>query len=124
MREAKTLLTADQLFHLPDDGFCYELVKGELRRMPPAGGEHGAIVMRLSLLLGRFIQDNALGVALGAETGFLIGTDPDTVRAPDFAFVRRDRVPEDGIPEGFWPGPPDLAVEVISPTDTYAAIEE
>jgi Uma2 family endonuclease len=124
MSTTSTLVTADELFKLPDDGFRYELVRGEIRRMPPAGSEHGAVIMHLGGPLYQFVKGHDLGVVFGAETGFKIASDPDTVRAPDLAFVRRERIPEGGIPKQFWPGAPDLAVEVISPSDTYTEVEE
>jgi Uma2 family endonuclease len=116
--------TANELFEMPDDGFRYELVKGELRKMSPAGGEHGAVVFNLSSLLGPHIKANDLGQGFGAETGFKIASDPDTVRAADIAFVRRERIPEGGIPKNFWQLTPDLVVEVVSPGDTYQEVEE
>ena len=116
--------TASELYEMPDDGFRYELVKGELRRMSPAGGEHGAIIINVTLLVASHVKSNDLGVCFGAETGFKITSDPDTVRAPDLAFVGRERVPEGGIPRQFWPGAPDLAVEVLSPGDTYSEVED
>jgi Uma2 family endonuclease len=70
------------------------------------------------------VKANKLGVVFGAETGFKIASSPDTVRAPDIAFVRRERIPESGIPKEFWPGAPDLAVEVLSPGDRIKAVEE
>jgi Uma2 family endonuclease len=124
MDTTKTLTTAAELLTMPEDGCRYELVKGELRRMPPAGSEHGVIVMNCGLLLGQFVKANSLGVVFCAETGFKLASNPDTVRAPDLAFVRRERIPEDGIPKDFWPGSPDLAVEVISPGDGYTGVEE
>ena len=116
--------TASELFEMPDDGFRYELVKGELRRMSPAGTEHGAIVWNLSGLLAPHIKAENLGQGFGAETGFKIASDPDTVRAADIAFVGRERIPETGIPKNFWPLAPDLAVEVLSPGDTFSEVEE
>jgi Uma2 family endonuclease len=116
--------TASELFEMPDDGFRYELVKGELRRMSPAGSEHGAIIFNISVLLGQHVKSNDLGVCFAAETGFKIASDPDTVRAPDVAFIRREQIPESGIPKKFWPGAPDLAVEVLSPGDTYSEVDE
>jgi Uma2 family endonuclease len=124
MSTTHTLTTADELFVMPDDGFRYELVKGELRRMPPAGSEHGAVIMNIGTPLDQFVKAHGLGLVFGAETGFKIASDPDTVRAPDLAFIRRERIPVAGIPRGFWPGAPDLAVEVISPGDTYTEVEE
>lgn len=116
--------TASELYAMPDDGFRYELVKGELRKMSPSGSEHGAIIINISVLLAQHVRSEKLGVCFGAETGFKIASDPDTVRAPDVAFVRRERVPESGIPKKFWPGAPDLAVEVLSPGDTYSEVNE
>lgn len=118
------LVTADELFLMPRDGFRRELVKGELRKLSPAGFEHGAIVVNMTLLLGQHVKANSLGVCCGAETGFKIASDPDTVRAPDLAFVNRGRIPESGITKKFWQGAPDLAVEVLSPGDTVYEVEE
>lgn len=116
--------TANELFEMPYDGFRYELVKGELRKMSPAGGEHGAIIWNLSGRLAPHIQSNDLGQGFGAETGFKLASDPDTVRAADIAFIRRERLPEEGIPKNFWATAPDLAVEVLSPGDTYSEVAE
>ena len=117
-------VTADQLFQMRDDGFRYELVKGELRKMTPAGFKHGKVVANLTGPLTIYVRANNLGVVLGAETGFKIGSDPDTVRAPDVAFVRMERILATGETDKFWPGPPDLAVEVLSPRDTVYEVEE
>lgn len=124
MTTTKTLTTADELLRMPDDGYRYELIKGELVRMAPAGFEQGTIVANFTVALGRHVKANKLGVMAGAETGFRITSDPDTVRAPDLAFVSQARIPESGIPKSFWPGAPDLAVEVISPGDTYTEVED
>jgi Uma2 family endonuclease len=124
MSTTPTLATADELFAMPADGFRYELVNGEIRRMPPAGSEHGAVIMNIGAPLHQFVKAHGLGVVFGAETGFKIASDPDTVRALDLAFVRRERIPEAGVPRGFWPGAPDLAVDIISPSDTYTEVEE
>jgi len=84
--------------------------------MSPAGFEHGRIVASITVPLGSFVKENALGVITGAETGFQIAHDPDTVRAPDVGFIRAERV--SSTPTlGFFQGAPDLAVEVLSPTD-------
>ena len=98
-----------------------ELVRGELLVMTPAGFEHGRIVINISLPLGRFVQEGGLGIVTGAETGFQIGHDPDTVRAPDVGFVCKNRIPPETI-TGFFQGPPDLAVEVLSPNDRASAV--
>ena len=84
--------------------------------MSPAGSQHGAIAAELGGILRDFVKPRALGIVLGAETGFRIATDPDTVRAPDAAFIRAERI-GGKLPQGFFPGGPDLAVEVLSPDD-------
>lgn len=124
MSSVQTFITADELLAMPRDGFRYELVKGELIRMSPTGGEHGIIAARLTVIFGHFIFEKKLGLVFGAETGFKIAFDPDTVRAPDFAYVSHQRIPDSGIPKGFWVGAPDLAVEVISPGDIYGEVED
>ena len=117
-------ITADELLQRPDDGFRYELVKGELVKTAPAGREHGKLAMRIGWRLAQHVEANNLGEVLAAETGFKLASDPDTVRAPDAAFVRRERVAEAGDARGFWSGAPDLAVEVVSPGDTYSEVED
>ena len=125
MTTATKLMTADELLAMPDDGFHrYELVKGELISMAPAGGEHGAIGSRTCRRIGNFVEANDLGEVFNADTGFIISTDPDTVRCPDVSFVRKERILADGIPKGFMHGAPDLAVEVISPSDSYSEVAE
>lgn len=117
-------VTAGELLRMPDDDFRYELVEGELRKMVPAGSTHGRIAINITTPLDQYARNEDLGVVFAAETGFHIASDPDTVRAPDVAFVRRERAEATGDIEGFWPGAPDLAVEVLSPNDTYAEVEE
>jgi Uma2 family endonuclease len=116
------LITADDLWRMPDDGYRYELVRGELRQMSPAGHQHGRIAINITIPLGQYVRANHLGAVYAAETGFRLA--PDHVRAPDVAFIRQERLEENGDREGFWPGAPDLAVEVISPSDTYTEVEE
>ena len=101
----------------------HELVKGELRTMAPAGFDHGAIGINLAVELLQYVKKRKLGTVVGPDTGFIIAHNPDTVRAPDVAFVRRDRVPTPR-PVKFWPGAPDLAVEVVSPGDTVFEVDE
>ena len=125
MATTTTFMTAAELLAMPDDGFHrYELVKGELITMPPAGGEHGAIGSRADRRIGTFVEQNDLGEVFNSDTGFIISTDPDTIRAPDVSFLRKESIPADGIPKGFIPGAPDLAIEVISPTDSYTEVAE
>ena len=78
--------TAEELLRMPDDGSRYELVRGELRKMPPAGNEHGYLAGEVLGELRSYVKANNLGRTYAAETGFKISSDPDTVRAPDAAF--------------------------------------
>ncbi len=118
------LVTADELLQMKDDGFRYELVRGELRKMSPAGHQHGRIALNLTGPLFQHVKTHNLGTVYAAETGFKLATAPDVVRAPDAAFVGRERVEALGQTAGFWPGAPDLAAEVVSPGDTYAEVED
>ncbi len=102
-------VTAEESLRTPDDGLRRELVRGEVRTMAPAGNVHGRIAMNVSTPLDQHVRTNGLGVVFTAETGFKISGDSDTVRAPDAAFVRRERIEAVGEIEGYWPGAPDLA---------------
>jgi len=116
-------VTADELLAMPDDGYRYELVTGELRKVSPTGDEHGDITMELAALLHRHVKEHRLGKIYAAETGFKLGSDPDTVRAPDIAFVTRDNFERTGRLTGFRSGAPDLAIEVLSPGDRVSRVE-
>lgn len=124
MSATTKLMTAEELLQMPSDNFRYELVEGELRQMSPAGGKHGKIAMELGRILSNYVKANKLGDVFAAETGFKLREKPDTVRAADVSFLRKERVDEIGDAEGFVPGAPDLAVEVISPNDTATEVEE
>ena len=119
-----TLLTAEDLWKQTDDGYRYELVKGEIRRTPLTGFEHGIISAAIGSFLDKHVEMNRLGYVCSAGTGFKITQKPDTVRAPDAAFVKQSAIEEKGIPKGYWEGAPDLTVEVISPSDTYTEVAE
>jgi Uma2 family endonuclease len=119
------LMTAEELLALPDDGMRHELVKGEIRTMAPAGGEHGDIGGTVHGNVFIVVRAGRMGRVFNSDTGFLLGRDPDTVRAPDVAFIRADRIPPEGIPKkGYIPIAPDLVVEVVSPGDTAAEVQE
>jgi Uma2 family endonuclease len=117
MSTTTKLMTADELLLLPKVDKLYELVQGELITMSPAGYNHGAVGMSLATLLFAYVRTNNLGCVTGPHTGFVLARDPDTVRAPDISFVRQDRIPTPR-PVKYWDGAPDLAVEVLSPSDS------
>lgn len=120
----QAIVSAQQLLELPSDGRRYELVAGELRVMSPSGWRHGRVVGNLHGLLWQHVSSHHLGMVFGAETGFLLGRDPDTVRAPDVAFVEARNLPDREPAEAYWPGAPDLAVEVLSPHDRTGDVDE
>jgi len=92
--------------------------------MSPAGWKHGLIAAQLQICLGSYVQKHKLGAVFASETGFLLASDPDTGRAPDVAFICRERLAAEKPTEAFWPGPPDLAVEGISPGDTVHEVDD
>jgi len=114
-------MTAEELINLKDRSHRYELIKGELLTMSPAGDEHGAITINLSTLLHNHVKAHNLGDCRSADTGFKLESNPDTVLAPDIAFIARERAGT-RFP-GFRPGAPDLAVEVISPGQTKPEVD-
>jgi Uma2 family endonuclease len=110
------LLTIEEFARLPDDGWRLELVRGQVIREPPAGFDHGDISARIVAFIHEFIRDRGLGRVVTSESGFVLFDEPPTVRAPDVAFVREDRLDFDRT--RFAPLAPDLAVEVLSPSNT------
>jgi Uma2 family endonuclease len=116
-------MSADDLWKLPANDLRHELVKGELRTMAPAGFQHGIVTMNLGTALAQHVKAHGLGLVPSSETGFVLRHAPDTVRAPDIAFVRAERIAAQGRPLKFWEGAPDLAVEVLSPSDTVDEVE-
>lgn len=125
MSTSTQLITAEQLLHMPkEERWRHELIEGVLTKMSPAGTEHGDISITLGSLLWQHVRENKLGKVLAAETGFKVASDPDTVLAPDAAFIRQEEFNRLGPTKKFWPGPPDLAVEVMSPDDTIRKTDE
>jgi Uma2 family endonuclease len=121
MSDTARLVTAEELEKFPDDDYRYELVEGRIIRMSPVGFLHGGVTAGLLAMLVQHAKAHNLGL-VATEVGFKLATNPDTVRAPDISFVRRERLPATGLPKGFWHGPPDLAVETLSPDDRPSEI--
>lgn len=119
----RPITTAEQLWGLPDDGNRYELVNGVLHMLSPAGSEHGEIAGRILRRLGDHVERHGLGKTYAAETGFRIACSPDTVRAPDVAFVSNERLATVAPTRGYLPLAPDLVVEVVAISDNLAEVE-
>lgn len=121
----KQLMTAEDILDLPErPGVRYELIDGELREVPGAGALHGLIALMVLNLVQDFVQRRGLGVVFADGVGYVLRRDPDQLRIPDVSFVAWDEVPDEGIPEGFWEGPPALAVEIVSSHDRAVDIHD
>jgi Uma2 family endonuclease len=116
MPYSATLMTAEDLMADPVPNVCTELVAGQLLVREPPGYHHGDVAARLLIAIGTHVNAHKLGRVLSAESGFTLFRNPDTVRAPDVAFIRAERVPKDTL-RGYPEFAPDLAVEVLSPSD-------
>jgi Uma2 family endonuclease len=121
MTIATRLTTAEELLAMPGGERC-ELIAGEIVKMTPPGNEHGEIAANIVSLLRWHVREKKLG-KVTTEVGYILSRDPDTVRAPDVAFLRRERRLRLESPEKYVPGAPDLAVEVVSPTDRVEEID-
>jgi Uma2 family endonuclease len=119
------LVTADELFRMPDDRYHrYELVKGRLLTMTPAGSLHALLVSRLNVALAVYVEANRLGVVLTGDPGFPSRAGAGHGSRADVAFISRARIPAAGIPRRFWSGAPDLTVDVMSPDDRRSEVNQ
>lgn len=119
-------LTVQDLLRFGDDGVRRELVDGKVIEMPPHGGAHGKIAGQLYRKLAEYLEQAGGGEVMVGGVGFVLRlpSDPERVRAPDVAFVARERLPGGRLPQGFILGTPDLAVEVLSPSDTMLDVQQ
>lgn len=124
MRTELQLMTADELLALPRGEFRYELVNGELKTASLSGHLHGRVTIGLAAPLAQHVKKNRLGQVYAAGTGFKLTANPDTVRTPDVAFIRRQYADEMVRPDGYLPAAPNLAVEVLDPDDIVFEVEE
>lgn len=118
---ATSRLTPDDLLRMPDDGFQYELIEGELQRMAPDNMEHGGIGDNVAFPLSGHVRERCLGRVF-VNVGYTLADDPPTVLGPDVSFVRADRVPPPDARSGFVAMAPDLAVEIVSPSNSAGEI--
>lgn len=121
-------VTADnflEVANLPEYADCaVELVEGEIVTMPLPNNQHSEIMAELHLAISLFVRQNNLGRTLVGDAGFVLGRNPygrDTVRGVDIAFISTERAPEP-LPPNFMEGAPDLAIEIMSPSNTMGDI--
>ncbi|HEY7031807.1 MAG TPA: Uma2 family endonuclease [Thermomicrobiales bacterium] len=117
------LYTAEELAEMPGDE-PWELWEGELRKVPAAGSEASALALWIGYLISFFVVPRDLGLVTGADGSFVLRRDPDVVLVPDVAFTSWENVPGGEAPRSYFPGRPDLAVEVGSPSDRRRDVEE
>jgi Uma2 family endonuclease len=122
MATSTRIWTDEELLALPDDG-KYELVDGELLYMSPAGARHGRIISRLNVALGTFVNSRGSGDVFDGQTGYRWAAAGGNLRSPDLSFVAAGRL-EQGIPTGFIHLAPDLAIEVLSPSERAGEIAQ
>jgi Uma2 family endonuclease len=122
--ETTRLMTADELLMLREDGWQYELRRGELIRLDYASEGHGSLEVDLILLLGTHVRQHRLGRVYSGDTGFRLFSNPDTVREPDVAFVARARLATGSARDHFHVGAPDLAVEIASRSNSAPQLRE
>jgi len=123
MAKIAELLTVEEFQRLPEeDAYRVELVRGRAVREPRPGARHGWLAGKIFHALHAHAREHALGLAV-IETGFLLSVDPPTIRGPDVAFIAAASMPPEGIPVGFWTLSPDLAVEVLSPSNSAIEIQ-
>src|ERR1043165_2240070 len=129
MSTTTRLITADELEDMPHrdehgNDCRLELIRGELKVMSPTKPPHGIGCARIAAALINFVEANELGMAFGAETGFVVERDPDTVLGVDASFVSHEKLATVENWDKFFPFAPDLAVEVLSPSNTAKEINE
>src|SRR6478672_8912668 len=117
----KLTWTVEDLEQLEDDGLFYEVDEGELITLSPGNRTHGRIEQRLNFRLARYLDSHRVGELFPSDVGFVLHRNPTVVRSPDIAFVRAGR--DLGPPDKFVEGAPDLAIEIISPSERASAIK-
>jgi Uma2 family endonuclease len=119
----KQMMTIEDLREMPEKpGVRYELADGELIEVSTASVFHMLVTILTFDLLRDFAREQGLGSVYPDGIGYVLSSDPPRMRVPDVSFVSRDRIPTTGIPDGFWPEAPDLAVEIVSPNDRAESV--
>ncbi len=117
-------VTANEFLTHPSAAAASELVRGAVHVMTPASGAHGVVAGTIFAALNAFVEQRQLGMCFPDNTGFQLPGLGDTVRSPDVAFVRMERLPTGGIGTGWMTVAPDLVVEILSPTETTSQLED
>jgi Uma2 family endonuclease len=124
LRTPAMLMTPEEFLVHPLDDVKAELVRGELRVTPPGGGPHGRAATNVVYLLAAFTKSRRLGMVFADGVGYELVKLPRTVRVPDASYVRASRLPAEGIGPGLLKLAPDIAVEVLSPSETASELEQ
>lgn len=122
----KARLSADDLWRMGEDDIRRELVNGEVIEMVPSGGIHGKLAAKVCKVLTDYVATHRSGEVVVGDVGFVLNlrVDPERVRAPDVAYISAERLPEGGLPQGFIRNAPDLAVEILSSSETSEQIQQ
>jgi Uma2 family endonuclease len=120
---AQRLLTAEEYWQSPLNTKHSELVRGEVVETMPPSKEHGTVALKIGSLLLAWAERGQLG-QVGVESGFILARDPDSIRGPDVYYVSAERAQSDNKSAAFWTIAPDLAVEVVSPSESASEIRE
>jgi Uma2 family endonuclease len=120
-KPAKKVWTDEEIMSLPDSGYSYELVNGELAMSPKNNPRHGRTCIKISTRMETFAEKHNLGWVFDSNTGFWMVNR--NLRAPDVSFITTARLPQEHE-QGFFEGAPDLIVEVLSPTNRRGEMDE
>jgi Uma2 family endonuclease len=120
--DALNLLTAAEFARRPDPGYPEELVRGRIVPMPPPNRRHGQICNKTGRIFGNFAEEHDLGQVLSNDSGVITEQGPDTVRGADIAFYSYQRIARGPLPTDYGAEPPELIVEVRSPSDRWPKI--
>lgn len=118
------LMTAGEFEKLPETEMRRELVRGKVVETMPPGGEHGTLAGDIYMLIKLWLKQQGLKGYVAVESGYYLARNPDIVRGPDVSYIRAERIPDTGVPKGFWQLAPDLAVEVVSPSETADEVRD
>lgn len=124
MSTTTPLMTVEELDQFPEDCQTRELWQGELVTMSPPGPDHSSITARIVGILFRYVDDHDLGRVFGNDCGYLLEENPDTLFGADVSFISRARLPQMRKHRGYFLGPPELAIEVVSPGDRIKKVHQ